>query len=267
MKIHSLELSTNFIFAKYSGKIVNKAEYTMVQTPAQPNYYWGNYIVFKTPPKAGSLKHWTEIFNREFTYYSEPNHYTFTWQSQEQGDCSEFLNANFELDSTTVLTSSNPKPPPFQNQNLLVRKIVSDKDWNDVVQLQLLCKDDKYSTESYTSYIVPQMKTYRKMTESNMGNWFGAFLNDKLVGDLGIFYEGQLARFQSLGTHPDFRRQGICGTLVFQSSQIALKEFGVKQLVMVADTNYHAARIYESVGFNRTETSYALNWWKGKTVE
>jgi len=30
---------------------------------------------------------------------------------------------------------------------------------------------------------------------------------------------------------------------------------------MEADPDYHAARIYESVGFKRCEMTYQLSWW------
>lgn len=33
---------------------------------------------------------------------------------------------------------------------------------------------------------------------------------------------------------------------------------------MEADPEYHAARIYESVGFKRGEINYSLSWWKGR---
>jgi predicted GNAT family acetyltransferase len=54
-------------------------------------------------------------------------------------------------------------------------------------------------------------------------------------------------------THPEFRRRGICGTLVYESARHALGSLGAERLVMVADAHYHAARIYESLGFRPTE--------------
>lgn len=100
------------------------------------------------------------------------------------------------------------------------------------------------------------MTSYRKMSEAGMGSWFGVFIDGKLVGDLGIFYEGNVGRYQNVGTHPDHRRQGIYGTLVYQTGLLAFEEFGVEHLVMEADIDYHAARIYESVGFKRNEVSH-----------
>jgi len=36
----------------------------------------------------------------------------------------------------------------------------------------------------------------------------------------------------------------------------------MKTLVMVADENYHAAKIYESIGFQPEEKQVGLDWWK-----
>jgi ribosomal protein S18 acetylase RimI-like enzyme len=148
----------------------------------------------------------------------------------------------------------------------VVRKIKSDQDWDEVLKLQIICAKPKFRNDYYEEFKKRQRDDYRKMSESGMGAWFGAFLGDQMVGDLGIFYEGNIGRYQNVGTHPDCRRQGICGTLVYQAGQMALQEFGINHLVMEADINYHAARIYESVGFKRTEVNYALSWWKSKEL-
>lgn len=266
MNIRSLGRRTDLIFANFSGKVIDKGSYTLIQTPSNPGYYWGNYIVFDYAPRKGSLRDWKLIFDREFTYYIEPNHYVFTWDtgSDDKGAYQEFLDAGFCLDSATVLVASKVNLPPHINQNVEIRKIVSDQDWSDVVQLQTLCADPKYANADYQQFKVRQIAAYRRMHEAGMGAWFGAFSGTKLVGDLGIFYKGNVGRYQNVGTHPDFRKQGICGTLVYQTALTAFQEFGVDHLVMEADVDYHAARIYESVGFRRSETNYALSWWRGK---
>ncbi len=266
MVIRSLGRRTDLIFAKFSGSVIDNCSYTLIQTPSNPGYHWGNYIVFDHAPQNGSLKKWTELFNKEFGYYSEPHHYVFTWDTgaDNKGDHQEFLDANFELDSATVLTSMKLNPPPHINDHVQVRRISSDKDWAEVIQLQTLCADPKFMNDYYEQFKQRQMASYRKMSEAGMGSWFGAFMDGKLVGDLGIFYEGNVGRYQNVGTHPDHRRQGICGTLVYQTGLLAFEEFGVDHLVMEADIDYHAARIYESVGFKRNEVNHALSWWKGK---
>lgn len=255
---------TNLMFSRFSGSVTDKGSYTLVQTPSNPGYHWGNYIIFDRPPQKGDLKSWTQLFDSEFPYYKEPHHYVFAWEPtpQSDGDYEEFLSAGFETDSAVVLTTDKLNPPPHLNQDVEVKKITSNEQWNDVVELQNLCADPKYMNDYYHEFKQRQMDQYRKMSEAGKGFWFGAYLEEKLVGDLGIFCEGKIGRYQSVGTHPDHRRQGICGTLVYQTGWSALKEFGVSNLVMEADPEYHAARIYESVGFQRNEVNHSLSWWK-----
>lgn len=267
MELHSLGRRTDFIFAKQSGTVTDKGSYTVIRTPSNPTFHWGNYIVFDHSPQVGSLQAWTKIFDEEFAdQYTKPHHYVFTWDTgkNEAGDCQEFLDSNFEVDSAVVLVARNLKPPPYLNSEIHVRAILSDQDWTAAVRLQVLCADPEFLDESYEQFKQRQMSDYRKMTDAGMGAWFGAFIGNRLVGDLGIFFEGSIGRFQNVGTHPEKRRQGICGALVYQSGLLALKEFGIDQLVMEADVDGQAVRIYESVGFMKSEVNYALSWWKGK---
>ena len=266
MNIKSLGRRTDLIFAKFSGSVTDKGSYTLIKTPSNPDYNWGNYIVFDQAPQKGSLEQWTSIFDKEFEYYSKPHHYVFTWDTgnEEKGDYQEFLDAKFHLDSAKVLTASKLNLPPYINNQVQLRIISTDQDWDNVIKLQTLCADPKFMNDDYAQFKARQMKSYRKMAEAGMGSWFGAYKDGKLVGDLGIFYEGKVGRYQNVETHPDHRGQGICGTLVYQTGLLAFEEFGVDQLVMEADIDYHAARIYESVGFKCNEVNHALSWWTGK---
>ncbi len=64
------------------------------------------------------------------------------------------------------------------------------------------------------------MASYRQMFEAGMASWFGAFMDGQLVGDLGVFCEGIVGRYQNVGTHPEYRRQGICFTARHPTLQI-----------------------------------------------
>jgi predicted GNAT family acetyltransferase len=68
----------------------------------------------------------------------------------------------------------------------------------------------------------------------------------------------RLARFQSVETHPGHRGQGIAGTLVHRVAAYGFDEIGARTLVMVADPDYLAIRVYRSVGFADTETQTLL---------
>ncbi len=264
MEIKSLGRLTDFIFLNFSGTVEDKGSYTVAQTKNNPSFHWGNYIVFDKPPREGDLKRWTQLFDKEFPFYSKPHHYTFTWDPEvsSKGDVQEFLDADFEFDSAVVLTTEKIVASKYVNKEIEIRKISSAEDWQKSSDLQTLCADPKYLNDYFEDYKKGQIKKYKEMSEAGKGNWFGAFIGEQLVGELGLYFEGKVGRYQNVGTHPEYRGRGICGNLVYEAGKIALKEFGVKNLVMEADPGYHAARVYESVGFKASETNYSLSWWK-----
>jgi predicted GNAT family acetyltransferase len=91
--------------------------------------------------------------------------------------------------------------------------------------------------------------------EAGHGKWFGAFDGDRLQASLGLMFDGNgLARFQTVQTHPNDRNKGIASTLVHRASTYGLTEGGARTLVMVADPEYLAIRIYRSLGFTDSET-------------
>jgi predicted GNAT family acetyltransferase len=99
------------------------------------------------------------------------------------------------------------------------------------------------------------------MSEAGLGKRFGAFLEGKLVADLGIYTSNGIGRFNEVATHRNFRRQGLCGTLVYQAALAAFESMHVQILVMEADEDYHAAAIYESVGFKPSQRMVAFEWF------
>lgn len=269
MKLVSLGLQTNMIFSRFSGSVVDRGSYIVIQTPTNPGYHWGNYLIFDRAPTGGDLKQWVEVFHREFPYYLEPHHYLFAWEKNlpdTEGE-REFLAAGFEFEPSVVLASTRLQPPTRPNDAIQIKKLTSDDQWSEVIQLQICCSDPKYLNDYHSAFKNEQFAQYRRLSESGKGFWFGAYLDGKMVADLGIFYEEGIGRYQSVETHPEYRRRGICGTLVYEAGMIMMRDFGVTRLVMEADPEYHAARVYESVGFSRGDTTYSFSWWKGKTIQ
>lgn len=172
----------------------------------------------------------------------------------------------FKVDFSVVLTARSVHAPLKTNPDVVVRPVSTDAEWMEVTENQIASKEADYRAEEYRPFKEKQMARYRAMSDQGLGHWFGAFLNGKLVADLGIYRDQTLGRFQSVETHPAYRRQGICGALVHKSAQYAFDKMGLTDLVMVADENYHAAKIYESVGFAPTAKEYSAFWWDKSDV-
>ncbi len=262
MKLRSLGYRSDLIFAKFDGEISDRGSYLVVKTLTNPNYFWGNLIIFDRAPQQGDFDKWKTIFRTEFT---DPRiyHLTFGWDSPdgEAGDISEFIKNGYTFEKSVVLTAQKVRLPKKCHPSVKVRPIESDQEWEEAIQVQLACKGENLSNFQWESFFRSQMGRYQAMVKSGAGFFFGAFLKEKLVACLGIFSDQDLGRYQIVSTHPEYQRQGICGSLVFHSAQYAFKNMGVKSLVMIADEKYHAAKIYETVGFKPAEKLVGLYWW------
>jgi ribosomal protein S18 acetylase RimI-like enzyme len=268
MEVQSLGYRTDLIFPKFDGQIFDRGDYLVILTPTNPTFYWGNFILFANPPDKGDLERWKVIFAREIGGPLKAEHFAFGWDTVDGklGQVQPFLDDGFNLNQAVVLTTGQVKIPPKYNQEVLVRPLTADWEWEQATQNQIACRAPEHCLEDYQVFKRDQMRRYRLMSRVGLGHWFGAFLGKQLVAELGVFTSGKLGRFQQVGTHPDFRRQGICGALVYQASRFAFEKMQLETLVMVADEHYHAAKIYESIGFEPQEHQVGVDWWHKSQV-
>jgi ribosomal protein S18 acetylase RimI-like enzyme len=264
MEVQSLGYRTDLIFPKFDGQILDRGNYLVIMTPTNPTYYWGNFLLFPNPPNMGDLENWKAVFFKEIGSQLTVEHFAFGWDTVkgELGEIKPFLEVGFNLSQSVVLSTRKVTMPPKCNQEVVIRPLTEDWEWEQATQNQIACRQPGHSLDDFQIFKRDQMLRYRQMTGAGLGLWFGAFLEKQLVADLGIFADGSIGRFQQVGTHPDYRRRGICGALVYQASRCAFEHLKIETLVMVADENYHAAKIYESVGFQPKEHQVGLDWWK-----
>ena len=235
--------------------VTERESYLCIKTRQNPTFHWGNLLFFRDAPTSDSLPIWVDHFRREFTDIPDVKHMTFAWDDPtgKAGALAPFLSAGFAEDRAVVLTASAVTAPPRLVRDLSWRPLKSDADWQELTELQFLTRDPKYEPERHRIFVERRYASYRKMVEAGFGHWYGVFVGGKLASTLGLFFEGPIGRFQNVGTHPEFQRQGLCGSLVYQVSRDAFASGKAASLVMLADPDYHAARIYESVGFRPTE--------------
>lgn len=264
MIINSLYLKSSLIFARNESDIVERESYIAIKTPNNPGFHWGNYLIFKKAPKAGDIPVWKAIFAKEFPYYSEIRHYVFAWDELKEPETPEYLEHHLELEKSIALMTDELISPKFYNKDIFIRPLQTPDDWLKADILQTLTREPHFSYERYFEFKRNQSLSYQNLEKKGQGHRFGAFIGDEIVADLGIFFEGSTGRYQNVVTHPDYRRKGICATLVYESGKYIQEKYQVKTLVMVADPEYHAAKIYESVGFKPKEESWNLYWYKGK---
>jgi ribosomal protein S18 acetylase RimI-like enzyme len=267
MKLKSLGIQTDLLFRRFDGEVIEKENYLVIHTPKNPGYRWGNFLVFEHPPEAGDLEKWKMIFAREIGIPPTYKHFVFGWDDPEGnvGVIQPFLNAGFKLDKSSVMTAKAVNPPAKLNQDCVIRMFTKD-DWREWIDLEVAMNqaepEDKQEAddEGFRSYLQGKVSEYQGMIEAGLGQWFGAYMDDRLASSLGLFVWEKRGRFQMVATHPNFRRLGLAGTLVYYAAQQGFTDLGAETLVMCADPDYVAIKIYESVGFKATESIVGVEW-------
>ena len=267
MKLTSLGYQTEVLLRSFEGEVIEHPDYLVLRTPRNPGYRWGNFLIFQHPPKQGDLEKWKDIFAKEVGTPPQYQHFLFGWDGSNAGlgAKEEFLAAGFELYNDVVLTAQSVTPPPKFNRDCTIRTFKSE-DWHDWIGLKrdanLAEREEERESddEHFRHYLENKASESQRMIEAGLGQWFGAYLDGQLAATLGLFVWNGLGRFQLVDTHPNFRRRGLAGTLVYHAAKQGFQNMGAKTLVMCADPNYVAVGIYESVGFKITERQTALQW-------
>lgn len=256
-EVRSLGAQTDLtILAGQGARITPREGYLAVATEKNPGYYWGNFLHFREAPRAGDLARWEQLFRHEFRFQPGVLHTAFSWDGDAPGEVAPFTSAGYDHDPGTVLTLGELRRPERAAQGLSVRELRGDAGWEGMISNQIACRPDGFELGPYELFKRRQATAYRALAERGAGDWWGAFLGDELVADCGLFFTGSLGRFQSVGTHPAWRRRGICAALIHEVSRRGLARGHT--LVMVAGTDEPAERIYRSVGYVPTERQHGV---------
>ncbi|MCC6553866.1 MAG: GNAT family N-acetyltransferase [Polyangiaceae bacterium] len=257
-RVRSIAYRTDLMIAGFEGRVEDGGDCLIVRTPASPRFYYGNFLLFPRAPREGDLDRWTARFREAFAGDPAIRHVALCWDCPdgEAGVTRPFVDAGFVLNDTTVLTGRDLHPPPHPNEDVEIRRLSTDADWEAVTRLQIAVASERLGDAE--AFQRDQMARYRRLVAAGRGVWLGAFDGGALVADLGVFVDRGLGRFQSVETAPSHRGRGICGALVCAAARVARAELGAERLVMVTDPEGGAARVYRSVGLVPTETLFAV---------
>lgn len=262
MNLKSQFLQAILLKDRQTAHVTDKGFYIVVRTPDRPDYFWGNYIIMSSAPPPNSYSHWLAIFESEIGPKSQTGFVTITWDSPtEQGHSAQFTDKDFTLQTSIILSTSRVHTPPKSNPHITIRPLQSESDFAQVINV-LFTLDWQYSSnEGQIKFLKDSAKRFRKLIDAGTAISIGAFLSNKLTAVIEMYYNDTLCVFDSVVTHRENRRQGICSSLVHYASQYALSQLNCQTLILEADKEYHAAKIYESIGFRPTEKLYRLEWY------
>jgi ribosomal protein S18 acetylase RimI-like enzyme len=255
MQVASLGFRTDLALLMLGGsKIEKREDYLVVRTPHNPTFWWGNFLLLPRVPPTAHVDRWLDRFAAEFPGTAHVA-LGFDGVDGRAESLSAFVDRGLKTEAATVMTASAIHEPPRPNREATYRQLSSDADWVQSVELNALCNHEEEEEVGYRKFAARKVATNRAMVAAGHGAWFGGFLDGQLVSQLGLLSASPgLARFQWVETHPDARGRGLAGTLVHHAAQYGFADLAAETLVMVADPDYLAVRVYRSVGFSDGQT-------------
>lgn len=253
MELTSLGYRTDLALLQLGGtQVKDCGNHLVVRSPHNPTHWWGNFLLLAQVPTPEACQAWLDRFAEAFPA-AEHVAIGFNAPDGAVADLGWFVDHGLTAEAQTVMTATAVHEPVRPNISALYRALASDEDWVQSVELRMRC-NDQVEPAAYRVFVTAQAHTNRGLVEAGYGKWFGAFLDGRLVAQLGLVAASPgLARFQAVETDPGHRRRGLAGSLVHHASRYGFAQLGARTLVMVADPDYFAVDLYRKVGFASTE--------------
>lgn len=271
VEIRTLIEATDIDVLPATSSVEDRGDYVVVRTPTNPTYHWGNFLMFRRPPSIGDRERWEAAFDTEFGADREYRHVSLCWDVLDQGAAmSEFVEgAGYDFDLAVALVAEPHELHAHARASaeVTVRVLDPEEDgdlWNAVLDLQVAAREPGHTEDEYRRFVIARMRDRRLRFRDGDGAWLVAQDGaGTVVGSCGIVVTHGRCRFQAVDTAPSHRRRGVATRLVHDAGRLAIEQFDARQLVIVADANYHAKALYESLGFVERERKLAVCWWPG----
>ena len=255
MRITSLGFRTDVALRVLEGaNVTDRGDYLDIRTPDNPDFWWGNFLLLADLPGPGQTGAWLARFATEFP---AARHVALGVDVADDPEIPEdFAAAGLKPELVTVLTAAQPNPPARPNTEVQIRRLDSDADWQQSVDVAVRCFD----SDDPPGFLERRATARRRVTQAGHGAWLGAFDHGRLLGQLGLFDAGGgYARYQHVQTDPAARRRGLAGTLVWAAGRYGREVLRTRTFVIVADPADVAIRVYRACGFTARESQLSFD--------
>jgi RimJ/RimL family protein N-acetyltransferase len=255
--MHLAELSagwrTDFIVHRHDAVIAERDDCIVVCTPDNPTFYWGNFLLLPDVPADDALDHWMARFDAEITRRQPASlHRAFGINAPcAHAELPSWVRAGFELQVHAVMQLGPGQlraPPRAARGDVVFRPAHLERETASFIELQ--CADTQgHAPAAFRRFRAGKMAAIARMHSAGAAQWFGLWCDGVLAADCGLVRDGPLGRFQYVGTHPAWRRRGLCSTLVHEVSAWGFAHWGLQTITMVADPDDVAIGIYRTLGY------------------
>jgi ribosomal protein S18 acetylase RimI-like enzyme len=269
----SLVRATDIDVLPLDRLVERRSGFLLVRSPSNPAHFWGNLLLFDRMPVSGDALRWEALFDEIFGDEPGVRHRTFAWDRTDGAAgvaYEEFGGRGYDVeDSVGLIADMNQLlAHPRENRDVLVEVLdpaigADMARWDAVVELQVTNRDDGHDEETFRSFARARLEDLRALFRAGLGAWYVAIepSTGTVAGSCGVVVTAGRGRFQAVDTALNYRRRGICSRLVVEAAYRASTDYGARRFVIVAEADYHALGLYESLGFERREHVFGVCLW------
>jgi ribosomal protein S18 acetylase RimI-like enzyme len=269
----SLVWATGLDVLPFNRVVERRSGFMVIRSPSNPTHYWGNYLLFDREPVAGDARRWEALFDEAFGDDPRVSHRTFAWDRTDGAVGAareEFVGRGYDLEESVGLRADPHQlvPHPRENRDVIIQALnaaagADEALWDAVVELQVAGREDGHEEQAYRSFARARLEDQRALFRAGRGAWYAAIepSTGEVVGSCGVVVTAGRGRFQAVDTALAHRRRGISSRLVVEAARRASEDHGAETFVIVADAEYHALGLYESLGFERAENVFGVCFW------
>jgi ribosomal protein S18 acetylase RimI-like enzyme len=245
MHLRSLGLATDLELAKTRGQVIDRDGYLVVVTRDDPSYYLGNLLVLPAAPQVGEVAYWTRKFATELGGDPAIRHVALRWDGihGDTGATEELTGAGFLVEVLQVMTATAVTAAPVD----LELRVLEARELPATAELEYAIGDRH--DDSFRRFLHRRAAWKQNLVGTGRATFWGAFDGEALVASLGLVPLGTRARYQDVQTAISHRKRGIASALLATAARAS----EATELVIVAEPNSAAARVYERVGFRTIE--------------
>ena len=234
------------------GRVDDLGHSLAVRSLANPHAQYANHLFLPGPP--AELELWARRFADAFPDF---DHVCLRWDDvpPPEGLLDAARARGFEPDDGVAMALETVRIEP--RADLLIRPLRC-AEFELAMDLDRLCHPgEEDGSPGYAAFLRTQRGIEERWVQDGHAAWWGAFEGELLVGACGFADCGHLGRFQSVQTHPEFRRRGVCSSLAAVVAADGLKR-GLRRVLLAAEPDGPALGTYRRVGFVDVGTQYAL---------
>lgn len=256
MTLRSLAMRTELLTLSGLSNLSSHDGYLIQSTPSEPDFWMGNQVIVSDPTilPAAAFK----IFDAHFP---DATHRAVVWDIPgldplTLGDVSAL---GCDIDGFDTMTLQGALADAPKPEGVVIRPIKSAEDWIKAEALQAeIGIEEGRDPVAHGPYLARRNAARREQIAKGLGQWFGAFDGDQIVAQMGMFHDHAVARYQSVETRATYRRRGICSALLRHAALWALARAPGAQVVIVAEADSDAGRLYRKMGYAHAETIYGI---------